>query len=215
MTVPPRAADRNWDARIARASQLSVERPAARQALLFLAELTALQQSFAGRHPNAQAALPELTEWLRFHAPHSLVDGLNETRGPAIEFLNEVLLQVFTPDPCPDCGGPPVVALLREAGHGARRSHVCASCLRESPAPRLGCANCGEQKVEALPVYRTDDLDPARIDACDSCRVYVKTIDLTKNAQACPIADDVASLPLDLWAREKGYRRLRPNLLRL
>lgn len=212
--MPPRA-DPGWDARIARARRLAAERPAARQALEFLASLAALQQSFAGRHKDAQSALPELTEWLRLHAPGSLVDGLNATRGPAIEFLNDVVLQAFAPDPCPDCGGPPVVALLREAGHGARRSHVCGACLRESPAPRLGCPACGEQNVEALPVYRTDELDPARIDACDSCRVYVKTIDLTKDGGADPIADDLASLPLDLWAHEQGYRRLRSNLLRL
>jgi len=209
------AADLRWHGRIDRARQLAALRPAARQALEFLADLTALQQSLVSRHPDAPSALAELTEWLRHHAPGSLVDGLNATTGPAIEFLNEVLLQAFTPDPCPDCPGPPVVALLREAGHGARRSHVCGLCLKESPAARLGCAACGEQRVEALPVYRADDTDPARVDACDTCRVYVKTIDLTKDGGADPIADDLASLPLDLWAREHGYRRLRPNLLRL
>ena len=207
---PP--AESRFQARIARARHLATVRPAARHALEFLASLAAFQQSLAGRHPDAQSAARDLTEWLRLHAPASLVDGLNETSAPAIEFLNEVLLQAFTPDPCPDCGGPPAVALLRDAG--ARRSHVCGSCLRESPAPRPGCAACGEQQVEALRVHRTDALDPARIDACDTCRVYVKTIDLTRDSGADPIADDVASLALDLWARERGYRRLRPNLLR-
>jgi formate dehydrogenase maturation protein FdhE len=45
--------------------------------------------------------------------------------------------------------------------------------------------------------------------------VYVKTIDLTLDGQAVPVVDDVASVPLDLWARDAGYVRLRPNLLRL
>jgi FdhE protein len=87
--------------------------------------------------------------------------------------------------------------------------------LAESPAARLGCLTCGEQRVEALPVYRAEATDPARIDACDSCRVYVKTVDLTRDGEADPVADDVASVSLDLWARERGYRRLRLNLLRL
>ena len=207
---PP--AESRFQARIDRARHLATVRPAARQALEFLASLTALQQLLARRHRDAQSALRDLTEWLRLHAPAALVDGLDDTGAPAIEFLNEVLFQVFTPDPCPDCDGPPAVALVREAG--GRRSHVCGSCLRESPAPRPGCAACGEQRVEALPIHRTDDLDPARIDACDSCRVYVKTIDLARDGGADPIADDLASLALDRWAREKGYRRLRPNLLR-
>ena len=68
---------------------------------------------------------------------------------------------------------------------------------------------------EALPVYRADDTDPARVDACDTCGVYLKTVDLTRDGSAEPIADDLASLPLDLWAREQGYRRLRANLLQL
>jgi FdhE protein len=80
---------------------------------------------------------------------------------------------------------------------------------------RLGCDACGESDVQKMSVYRTDATDPARIDACDSCRTYLKTIDLTKDATACPIADDLASVTLDLWAREQGYRRGRPNLLRL
>jgi FdhE protein len=210
---PP--AESRFQARIDRARHLAAVRPAARQSLEFLASLTELQQSLARRHADAQSALAELTEWLRLHDPGSLVDDVGGRHSPAIEFLNEVLLQAFTPDPCPDCGGPPVVALVREPGSDARRSHVCGSCLRESPAPRPGCAACGEQRTEKLPGYRTDELDPARIDACDTCRVYLKTIDLTRDGQACPVADDVASLPLDLWARQRGYRRSRPGLLRL
>ena len=88
-------------------------------------------------------------------------------------------------------------------------------CLTESAAPRLGCQACGEQRVEALPIFRSDATEPARIEACDTCRAYTKTIDLTRDASACPIADDVASVSLDLWAREQGYYRARPNLLRL
>jgi FdhE protein len=129
-------------------------------------------------------------------------------------FVLEGLLQVFPPDPCSYCKTP-VVSLLREAAHGSRRSHVCGVCLTESPAARLGCAACGEQRVEALPIFRSDATDPARIDACETCRVYVKTIDLTRDGSACAIADDVASVTLDLWARDRGYHRQRPNLLRL
>ena len=44
---------------------------------------------------------------------------------------------------------------------------------------------------------------------------YVKTIDLTRDGLAVPVVDDLASVTLDLWARERGYQRLYPNLLRL
>ena len=197
-----------------RARQLAADRPAARQALEFYASLAEFQEHLKHHQDIAPARL-ELIAWLRSHAPAQLANGLLENDPAAVEFVDEVMQQVFVPDPCPDCSGPPVVALLREAGHGARRSHVCGTCLKESPAPRLGCVACGEQNVDALPVFRAEETDPARIDACDTCRVYVKSIDLTKDGSADPIADDLASVALDLWARQQNYRRSRPNLLRL
>jgi FdhE protein len=116
---------------------------------------------------------------------------------------------------CGACSGRPVVAALREEAHGARRSLICGFCLTESPAPRLACAACGETRFEKLAVYRADEIAATRIDACDSCSTYIKTIDLTKDATAVPIVDDLATLTLDLWARGQGLTRIRPNLLRL
>jgi formate dehydrogenase maturation protein FdhE len=43
----------------------------------------------------------------------------------------------------------------------------------------------------------------------------VKTIDLTVSGAAVHVVDDLASLALDLWAAGRGYRKIRPNLLRL
>jgi FdhE protein len=116
---------------------------------------------------------------------------------------------------CPFCGRRPAVAVLREAGHGARRSLLCGLCLTEWPAMRIGCAGCGEERFDQLPVYHADAIAAARIDACETCREYLKTIDLTRDGHAVPIVDDLATLALDLWAREQGFRRLRPHLLRV
>jgi formate dehydrogenase maturation protein FdhE len=41
----------------------------------------------------------------------------------------------------------------------------------------------------------------------------VRTVDLTKDGHAIPLVDDLAAIPLSLWAHEKGYLRLQPNLL--
>ena len=115
---------------------------------------------------------------------------------------------------CPICFGRPVVAILREEGHGARRTLLCARCLNEWEFPRVVCPACDEQRFDALPVYTADVFSHVRIDACDSCKRYLKTVDLTKNGLAVPLVDDLASVALDLWAHEQGYRRLRTNLLR-
>ena len=113
---------------------------------------------------------------------------------------------------CDRCSGVPVVTMLREQGHGSKRSLVCGFCLGEWPSPRLECLHCGEAKFDSLPVFRSEEFDAVRIDACDACQSYVKTIDLTRDGEASPIVDDLASLPLDVWAHEKGYRRVRSNL---
>jgi formate dehydrogenase maturation protein FdhE len=229
--MPPPVAEARWAARITRARTLAGARLEARAALAFYAELAGLQQSLAHAHDTADAALKDYLEWLQRNAPPPVAEasigieaaaaswpGLLDTYAAADDaraFVIEGLLQAFPPDPCPYCSGSPVVSVLREAAHGSRRSYACAVCLKESAAPRLGCLNCGETDVDKLPIFRTENTDPARIDACDSCHGYVKTIDLTRDALACLIADDLASVSLDLWAREQGYQRVRPNLLRL
>jgi FdhE protein len=116
---------------------------------------------------------------------------------------------------CPSCATLPVVGVLREAGHGSKRLLVCARCLTEREHLRVVCVACGEQQFDALPVYTADRFPHLRIDACDRCRRYLKTIDLTKDGLAVPVVDDIASVSLDLWARERGYVRVRDNLLGL
>jgi FdhE protein len=116
---------------------------------------------------------------------------------------------------CPACSGRPVVSVLREEGQSARRSLVCGLCFTEWPWPRIVCPACGEDVFDKLPVYRSDAFAGARIDACDSCHKYLKTIDLSKDALAVPVVDELATVALDLWAREQGYTKLRPNLLRM
>jgi FdhE protein len=115
---------------------------------------------------------------------------------------------------CPTCGGAPVVGVLREEGHGARRRLVCGLCLTEWDYLRLVCVKCGEQRFEALPVFCAEQVPHARVEACDTCRSYLKTIDATKDGRVIPVVDDLATIPLDLWAREQGYTRVRASLFR-
>lgn len=117
------------------------------------------------------------------------------------------------PGRCPFCGDSPVVGALREEGEGAKRSLVCGLCLTEWSYLRLVCPGCGERRFDALPVFTSDQVPGARIEACDTCRRYLKTIDLTRDGHAVPHVDDLATVSLDLWARDQGYARLRSNLL--
>lgn len=122
-----------------------------------------------------------------------------------------------TPPPgasrCPFCDDLPSAGVLREEGEGAKRSLVCGRCLTEWSYYRLVCPACDERRFDALPVFTSHEIPGARVEACDTCRRYLKTIDLTRDGHAVPYVDDLATVALDLWAREQGYARLRPNLL--
>ena len=116
---------------------------------------------------------------------------------------------------CPVCGALPVVGALREEGQGAKRTLICSFCLTERDYMRLLCPSCGEKGFDSLPVFTAEQFEYVRVDACDSCRTYLKVVDLTKDGLAIPVVDDMATVALDLWARERGYKRLRLNVLGL
>ena len=77
---------------------------------------------------------------------------------------------------------------------------------------RLLCPNCGEENHQNLPVYTVEEYPHILIEACDTCRVYLKAIDLTRDGLAVPEVDELASIAVDLWAKEKGYTKLQANL---
>jgi FdhE protein len=112
---------------------------------------------------------------------------------------------------CPFCQQRPAAGVLRDAGQGTRRALVCGLCFTEWAFDRIGCPSCGEQRFDALPVYTAEQVEGVRVDGCDSCGVYLKTIDASKDGTIVPEVDDLATVTLDLWAREHGYRRLRPS----
>ena len=114
---------------------------------------------------------------------------------------------------CPFCRRKPGLGVMRQRGDGASRSLICSFCLAEWEFRRIVCPACGEENSGKVPVYVTPDFDYIRIECCDSCKTYLKTVDLTKNGLAEPVVDEIASAPLDLWAQEHGYSKLELNLI--
>jgi FdhE protein len=114
---------------------------------------------------------------------------------------------------CPFCNRKPAGGVLRQQGDGGRRSLLCGFCLTEWDFRRVICPGCGEEDHAKLPVYTAEELPYIRVECCDTCKTYIKTIDLTKNGLADPLVDELASVPLNLWAQKHGYAKLHPNLL--
>jgi FdhE protein len=77
----------------------------------------------------------------------------------------------------------------------------------------VACPNCSEADKDKLPVYTSGETGFVRLDACDSCGTYIKSIDLTRNGHAVPLVDELAAVSLSIWAEEHGYHKAEPNLL--
>ena len=121
----------------------------------------------------------------------------------------------WTPRVCPFCLHKPGSGVLRPLGDGGQRFLVCSFCSGEWEFRRILCAGCGEENELKLPVYAAQEFDHVRVECCDSCRCYIKTVDLTRNGLADPMVDEIASIPLDLWAQGRGYTKLQTNLMML
>jgi formate dehydrogenase accessory protein FdhE len=118
-----------------------------------------------------------------------------------------------TPSTCPLCGGKPIVGVLRSEGDGAKKSLICMLCAHEWAFRRIYCPACGEEREPQMAYYSAPEIAHVRVDVCDTCHTYLKSIDLTKTGLAVAVVDELATIPLDLWAREHGYEKLQINLL--
>jgi formate dehydrogenase accessory protein FdhE len=117
---------------------------------------------------------------------------------------------------CPFCAGKPQVSFLQTVdAEGGGRGLVCSACLTAWPFRRVVCANCGEERPAKLAYFQTPEYEHVRIEACDTCRHYIKGVDLTRLGLAVPVVDEVAAAALDLWAREHDYVKIELNLVGL
>ncbi len=229
-----------WERRIARAAELERDHPGAAQMLRFYRELATFQSdprigADARQHLPAlldlvrrtgTAVLAERAAWLLAHAGQWDAT-LAQHDDPVIAFFLRVIEQPYferqaiqgkvdtttVQFTCPFCFEKPMAAVLRPEGEGGRRTLLCGRCFTEWEFRRLLCPGCGEEDRDKLPVYTAAEFPHIRVDACDTCRHYLKAVDLTRDGRAVPEVDDLASLPLDLWAMEHEYRRLAPGLL--
>lgn len=133
------------------------------------------------------------------------------------EFFARAVLELYAatlPDgiDCPWCLLAPQAGCLISQGDGQALQLVCALCFRRRSWRRTQCAFCEESSETKLPGYSTPDLEHLRVTACDSCKGYLVVIDLAGDIAAIPEVDELAALPLDLWAAQTGYRKLQPNL---
>jgi len=120
-----------------------------------------------------------------------------------------------TPGVCPCCGSLPVASIVRlSPGVNNLRYLHCSLCNSEWNLARATCSACGTDKDVAYQQIAGGN-GAVRAESCDGCRSYLKIVYQEKDYRVDPIADDLATLALDMLVDEAGYSRSGPNFLML
>ena len=126
------------------------------------------------------------------------------------------LARLDVPGVCPCCGSLPVASVIQAGTHTGTRYLHCSLCNTEWNLVRANCTSCGETDKVSYRVLEKGDgatHDVVRAEVCDDCHSYLKQVLRDKDASADPVADDLATLALDILVDEAGYLRSGPNPL--
>ncbi len=106
---------------------------------------------------------------------------------------------------CPICGSMPDISKLDKNG---KRFFKCSFCNFIWQSDRLKCPFCENTDYKKLHYFYAEDREAYRVDLCDNCKQYIKTVDLRKiNYDSFLPVDDIVTIHLDIIAQEKGYKR--------
>jgi FdhE protein len=159
-----------------------------------------------------------------------VLEALGERAGaaclPAIEAGDAAL--------CPYCGGRPQLSCVADSGESlvsGRRNLLCSRCAFSWDFTRSACPACGESREAQLLVYTErwggpvsangngngDGAGPVfpnlRIAGCESCHSYLIEVDMAQDGRTVPEVDELAAIPLDLYAADQGLTKVTPNLM--
>jgi FdhE protein len=112
------------------------------------------------------------------------------------------------PNLCPCCGSHPTASIVRagtaESGH--RYLH-CSLCATQWHMVRIKCTHCDSTKgirYQSIDDGQPSDRHAVKAECCDECGSYLKIMYMDRNHQIDPVADDLATIALDLLVAETG-----------
>jgi FdhE protein len=127
---------------------------------------------------------------------------------------------------CPCCGSRPVASVVRIGGdEGGYRYLACSLCSAQWHMVRIKCAHCRSTKgITYQSLDRGGGVTPAmegqtasgravELECCGECGHYLKIVHMERDPEVEPVADDLATLTLDLLADEQGEVRHGTNPL--
>lgn len=165
------------------------------------------------------AGAPLIAAGLQLHWVRLVQQTAARTAGPVAAFG-----RIDDPTACPCCGSTPVASIERLGAEGARYL-ACGLCATQWHYVRVKCAHCQSTKGISLQSLVAADGSAAEIqpavqaECCSECGHYLKLMHPARDNGIEPVADDLATLTLDLLVSQEGegggLRRHGVNLLLL
>jgi FdhE protein len=175
------------------------------------------------------AGAPLIAAALQMYWTHMVLT-LQEARGTARDAPFGRTLDVTR---CPCCASLPTASVARVDGSGGHYRYLhCSLCSAQWHMVRIKCSHCEStkgihyQSLQPVTANRADssaggsphekENQPAvEAETCDECRHYLKIVRMERDISVEPVADDLASLTLDLLVSEAGFQRHGVNLMLL
>lgn len=106
---------------------------------------------------------------------------------------------------CPICGKEPKIGEIRKEEEG-KRYLFCHQCGFKWYFHRIKCPFCGNEEQHSLAYFEVEGEERYRVDVCNKCRRYIKTVELPKSSEEPNLdVEDIATLHLDMIAYDEGY----------
>jgi FdhE protein len=106
---------------------------------------------------------------------------------------------------CPICGKEPKIGEIRD-GEEKKRYLFCNQCGYKWYFDRIKCPFCGNEEQQSLAYFEVEGEERYRVDLCNKCRRYIKTVELSKSSEEPNLdVEDIATLHLDMIAYDEGY----------
>jgi FdhE protein len=107
---------------------------------------------------------------------------------------------------CPVCGSPPMTSVVVgwPKAHNTRFC-MCPLCAAMWNVVRVKCVLCGS--ADGISFREIEGSADVKAETCEKCRGYVKVLYQVNEPALDPMADDVATLGLDMLLAEEGWRR--------
>lgn len=111
---------------------------------------------------------------------------------------------------CPVCNSMPVASIIQLGSNNGLRYLHCSLCESEWYVPRIKCTSC--DNIQDIQYFSLDnELAATKTECCDVCHSYLKILDQDKDPRIEVIADDIASLILDIKTEEEGFTKSGVN----